>query len=307
MDLRCVEPFATRHHGVVTMAAASHAGVSVASWYRAHDRGLLERLYPGVSRVVGSAPTRLQRLTAGVLAAGPDALASHRTAAGLWGIPRPETDPIDVILPKRQRSSHRREGIVVHRPRDRKDLAPANRASIPTTNVVRTLCDLGAIDPDAVPGAVGHVLSSRLATVATLDSGIARHSGRGRAGVVAFRNALGDWMLGGKPADSVLELAMRDIFCRFALPPVEFHAVIGGYEVDFRIVGTPILIECDGWATHGLDRRTFDRDRRRDVAHTAAGFVTLRFTYSDVVRCPAATARAIRKALVRWAPHTLVA
>lgn len=307
MDLRCVESFATRHHGVVTMAAARRGGVSITGWYRAHDRGLLERLYPGVSRVVGSPPTTLQRLTAGVLAAGADALASHRTAARLWGIPRPETDPIDVILPKRQRSSQYREGIVVHRPRDRKDLAPADRASIPTTNVVRTLCDLGAVDPHAVPGAVGHVLSSRLATVAALDRGIARHSARGRAGVVAFRNALCHWMLDGKPADSVLELAMGDLFHRFALPPFEFHPRIGGYEVDFHIVGTPILIECDGWTTHGLDRQAFDRDRRRDVAHTAAGFVTLRFTYSDIVRRPAATARAIRAALVRWAPHALVA
>lgn len=305
--MRLIERFATAHHGVVTLAAAQRVGIGVDSWYRAHERGLLERLHPGVSRVVGSPRTKVQALTAGVLAAGADALASHRTAAALWGIPRPDGDPIDVILPRRNRRHRPGTGIVVHRPRDYKDLAGTSRAGIPTTNVVRTLCDLGAVDPSAMPGAVGHVLSARLATVNALDQGIARHSEHGRAGVPAFREALQHWLLDGKPADSVLELAMRRLFRRFGLPPFEFHPKIGGYEVDFRIVGTPILIECDGWTTHGLDRGTFDRDRRRDVAHTAAGYLTLRFTYGDVVRRPAATARAIREALARWAPQVLVA
>lgn len=305
--MRRIERFATAHHGVVTLAAAQREGVGIDSWYRAHDHGQLERLHPGASRVVGSPRTRLQALTAGVLAAGRDALASHRTAAALWGIPRPDGDPIDVILPRRERRHRPSPGIVVHRPRDYKDLAGANRAGIPTTNVVRTLCDLGAVDASSMPGAVGHVLSARLATVKALDDGIARHSARGRAGVPAFRAALAQWLLDGKPADSVLELAMLRLFRRFGLPPTEFHPEICGYEVDFRVLGTPILIECDGWATHGLDRRTFDRDRRRDVAHAAAGYVTLRFTYSDVVRRPAATARAIREALAKWAPHVLVA
>jgi hypothetical protein len=118
-----------------------------------------------------------------------------------------------------------------------------------------------------MPGAVGHVLSAKLSTVRALDDGIARHSGPGRTGIVAFRNALQGWLLDGRPADSVLELAMRDLVARFHLPAVEFHPVVSDYEVDFRIIGSPILIECDGWATHGLDHATFERDRARDAAH----------------------------------------
>ena len=30
------------------------------------------------------------------------------------------------------------------------------------------------------------------------------------------------------------------------LPAVEFHPIVEGYEVDFRVVGTPVLLECDG-------------------------------------------------------------
>jgi len=307
MDLRRIESFASRHHGVVTITAAQHAGISPSTWYRAHDRGLVERMYPGVARIVGGEPTRLQRLIGAVLASGPDALASHRTAAALWGIPRPADDPVDVILRIRTHEADLGPEIVVHRPRDRRDLAPARRMCIPTTNIVRTLCDLGAVDPSAMPGAVGHVLSAKLASVRALDDGVARHSGPGRTGIVVFRNALQSWLLDGRPADSVLELAMRDLVARFHLPAVEFHPVVSDYEVDFRIVGSPILIECDGWATHGLDHATFERDRARDAAHTVAGFVTLRFTYAAIVRRPAATASRIREAVGRWAPHLLVA
>ena len=34
---------------------------------------------------------------------------------------------------------------------------------------------------------------------------------------------------------------MRDLFRRYKLPPYEFHPMIDGREVDFRIVGTNIL------------------------------------------------------------------
>lgn len=307
MDLRRVEGFASRHHGVVTLAAAQQAGVSLSSWYRAHDHAVLERLYPGVSRIVGSPATRHQQVTAAVLAVGPDAMASHRTAAELWGIPRPAGEPIDVIVSRRARSSALGSHIRLHRPRDHRDLVPVNRWGIPTTNAVRTLCDLGAVDRAGVTGAVGHVLSTRLATWAALDRGIARHAGYGRHGVVAFREALQTWLLDGKPADSVLELAMRKLLRTYGLPPVEFHPKICGYETDFRIIGTRILIECDGWTTHGLDRKQFERDRERDRVHSAAGFVTMRFTYGDIVRSPAATARDIRRELQRWAPELLIA
>ena len=114
---------------------------------------------------------------------------------------------------------------------------------------------------------------------------------RGRPGVPALRTALLDWVLDGKPVDSVLEPAMRRLLGRHGLPPAEFHAVIGGYEVDFRIVDSPIVLECDGWSTHGLDREKFERDRTRDAELAAAGYVVLRFTYRAILRRPAERGR----------------
>jgi very-short-patch-repair endonuclease len=304
MDLRLIEGFSSRHHNLVTFAAAERAGISETTWRRAHSRGILERISPGVSRIVGSPRTREQRLSAAVLGAGRGAITSHRTSAELWGVPRPASDPIDIILPVRARRAGL-AGVVVHRPRDHRDLKPVLRDHIPTTNVLRMLCDLGAVDRPAVVDAVGHVLSTRLATLAALEATVVRHSEHGRHGIVALRDAVQTWSLDGKPADSTLEIAMGRIVRRFRLPPVAFHPIVNGFEVDFRIKGTNILLECDGWTTHGLDRSTFRKDRKRDRSNTIAGYITIRFTYEELVHTPAATVADIRRTLRTWAPHLL--
>jgi very-short-patch-repair endonuclease len=157
-----------------------------------------------------------------------------------------------------------------------------------------------------VSAAVGHVLSARLASPAALRKAIDRHSRRGRAGVPAFRAALDDWLIQGRPADSELEKAMRRLFDDHHLPPFEFHAVLAGLEVDFWIVGSPIVLECDGWEWHAQTPAQQTRDAERDAILTEAGFVPVRFTYGQVVRQPAKQARRIFAILQRWAPDLVL-
>ena len=89
------------------------------------------------------------------------------------------------------------------------------------------------------------------------------------------------------------------------MPPVEFHRVIHGYEVDFWVIDSPIVLECDGWDTHGRNKVSFERDRVRDGELTAMGYITTRFTYRQITRQPAAQADRIRRVIRRWAPHLL--
>jgi very-short-patch-repair endonuclease len=246
-------------------------------------------------------PTREQAICAAVLAASPGCLASHRSAAYLWGIPRPDDDPIEVIVTRRTRSPEL-DGVTVHRPRDRKDLKPVLRQNIPTTNVLRLLCDLGAVDPAAVSEAVGHVVTSRLASPVALRAAIDRHSRRGRHGVPAFRDALEEWVIDGKPVDSLLETTMNRLLKDHGLPPAEFHARIAGYEVDFWIIGTPVVLECDGWEFHAKTRRQQEADAARDIDVLAQGYATIRFAFRPIMRHPDSLVRRIRKVLRRWAP-----
>jgi very-short-patch-repair endonuclease len=253
-----------------------------------------------VARLPGSPPTPEQRILAAVDAIGPTALASHRSAALLWGIPRPDADPVDLI-DLRDGSQASLDGVIIHRPSDRKRLTAQRRYGIRCTNVLRTLADLGAVDAAGVVDGVGHAIAVKLAALPALHAAAADHSERGRPGIPALRAAIAAWSIDDKPADSVLESAMARLVRRFGLPPVEFHPVIGGHEVDFRVIDTPVILECDGWAHHGLDRKGFERDRERDAELIAAGWLVVRFTYRAVTTTPAAVARRIRAATDRWA------
>jgi very-short-patch-repair endonuclease len=289
----------------VTVTAAVRAGVSLRTWYRAVHAGHVEQLYPGVARLHGSIRSREQAIAAAVLAAGRGAMASHRSAAHLWGIPRPENDPIDVMLTDRRREANL-PGALVHRPRDRRDLSPVLRQNIRTSNVLRLLCDLGAVDPTSVVAAVGHVVTNGLASPVALRNAVEVHARRGRHGVPAFREALEEWVIDGKPVDSVLEPAMRRLVTTYGLPPVEFHPIVDGYEVDFRFVDSNIVLECDGWEWHGRSRRQFDRDRTRDSELTALGWIVVRFTYRGITRRAAKEAERLRRIVHRWAPHLIL-
>ena len=157
MDLSKLTAAAAGHHGLVTKSVATTNGMSTATWFRAVKDGRLILVHRGVARVAAFPRTPEQTIAAAVLATAPKSMASHRSAARLWGIPRPDTDPIEVIVAHRGRSPEV-EGVVVHRPRDMGDLTPVQRSGIRTTNVLRLLCDLGAVDEAAVSAAVGHVV-----------------------------------------------------------------------------------------------------------------------------------------------------
>ena len=284
------------------MIARHQTELSRDAWYGAIATGKLITMHRGVARLVGSADTSEQRIMAGVLAAGIRALASHRSAAHLHGIPTIQHALVDVIVPARPRgrSSIGLEHVVVHRPRDLVHLRPHRIDGIACTNLLRTLVDLGAEAPDAVHGAVGHAITNRLATLDAIESALDRHAKKGRHGVRALRNAIDDWSLDSKPADSVLEPAFQRLVDRYGLPPVEFHPIVGGREVDFRIVGTPIVIECDGWTYHGRSRGQFERDRASDAEFAAHGWIVLRFTYRRITSRPGEVARQIRSAITQW-------
>jgi very-short-patch-repair endonuclease len=291
------DDWARAHHGIITLEAS---GLSRDAWYRALRAGTFEQLHPHVARLHGTPDTPEQRIIAAVSAVGVGSLASHRSAARLWGIPRPDDDPVDVIVPT-QRRDVTLDGVVIHRPRDLRRLEPQRRYGIRCTNIIRTLLDLGAVDTPALHGAVGHAITTKLVTLDALELAAAEHARPGRAGVVAARDAIAEWSIDDKPADSVLETAFARLVQLHHLPALDFHPIIEGIEVDFRVRGTPVLIECDGWAYHGRERRHFERDRERDARLITAGWVVLRFTYRAIVTRPSATAKRIREVVAQWA------
>lgn len=157
----------------------------------------------------------------------------------------------------------------------------------------------------AVEGAVIDAIAARRTGLGALAAVVTEQGRQGRAGVRALRDAIAEVALDQKPVDSELESAMNALAHRYDLPTMEFHPLVAGWEVDFKIVGTPLLIECDGWTTHGLDREQFENDRRKDDDVRAEGWIIIRLTWRSIARRPADTARRIRRAIARWGDHPL--
>jgi len=211
MKLDTLDHIARRQHGVV---ARHQTQLSRSAWQRATTNGTLVPVHRNVARLVGTADTPRQRIMAAVLAAGHGALASHRSAALLHGIPTSDPPPVDLII-QRTRINDRTtfvrglDGVVIHRPSDTARLKPHRQDDIACTSILRTLLDLGAVARDDVHGAVGHALTNDLASLSAIESVLQQHARRGRDGVTALRLAIDDWAIDAKPADSVLEPAMR--------------------------------------------------------------------------------------------------
>jgi very-short-patch-repair endonuclease len=299
-----LDRFGRTHHGLISFDHAAGFGMSRTDWNRlVSDERRFEVLYPDVVRVLGAPVSIEQRIAAAVLAAGPGARASHRSAAHVWGASRPGGDPIDVMLVGRTRRA-RLEGVVIHRPRNLDDLAPSVRQGIPTTNPLRTLTDLGSVDPPGVYDALHHFVMRGWVNTASVAAVLDRHSGRGYRGATALRNALDQWLVDGKPADSELEIRMRKIRDDHGLPSMTFHADVLGFEVDFLVDGTNIVVECDGWSTHGADRTVFLSDRDKDTYLMSKGYVVHRVTRSMLLFRPRLVAERIAGVLWSFAPET---
>lgn len=300
MSFERLTSLARHQHGLITIGQTSALGWSRGRWYQACTDGRLVPVMVGVARLAGAPDTVESRVLAPVLRLGPGAMVSHLTAAWLWGVDDAPPLPVHVTVADRARRP-RLHGIVVHRPTDHDDLGPMRRRGIPVTNPLRVLVDLGAVAPEVVPRALAHFAVAGKVSPRSARAALDRHARQGRAGVGALRCALDDWVFGDRPPDSVLEVAMARLLRRNGLPEAEFHAVVAGIEVDFLIRGTRLVIECDGWQWHGLDRRRFDGDRERDAHLGRHGYVVRRFTWQQITRRGGWVAEVIRDHLP-WCP-----
>ena len=103
---------------------------------------------------------------------------------------------------------------------------------------------------------------------------------------------------GPAPTRSTLERRMLRLIRDAGLPEPLVDHPVGAYVIDFAWPQHGVLVETDGWATHGY-RAAFERDRARDAHLTSLGFVVLRFTWSQVADQPIHVAATIAATLSR--------
>jgi predicted transcriptional regulator of viral defense system/very-short-patch-repair endonuclease len=283
-----IEELATRQHGVVSRGQLLGLGLSPNGITRRHARRDLVRLHQGVYAVGHRRLTSQARELAAVLACGPGAVLSHRTAASRHGLLRSASARIQVSVPRGRRS---RKGIVVHRPRVLDDEDSEIVEGIPITSVARTIVDLSA-DPEAgrMLNAAERARSLDIAAIERTLARLPRQPGRRR-----LLRLLASYR--PEPAFTRSEAERRFLaLCRHhGLPAPQANLWIEGYEIDFFWADAALAVEIDGSAFH-RGTRAFHEDRRRDRALLAAGIHTARVTWDDLrtPACLAAQLQAIR-------------
>jgi very-short-patch-repair endonuclease len=283
-----VSRVAERQHGVITREQLRNLGLTDDAIGRRVRSGHLHRIYRGVYAVGHPRLTTKGRFLAAVLACGPRAVLSHRSAAVLWGL-LPERGPrIDVTVPSGG-GRKRRGALIVHR----SPLAGSEvtvRDAIPVTTPVRTVLDLADVLPRRrFERALEEAAYLRL----DLDGLRPR---RGRRGAGLLGRVLADHDVGTTRTRSELEERMLALCRRAGLPLPEVNRRVEGYEADFVWIDATLIVETDGWAAHGT-RAAFERDRLRDAEHVAAGWRVVRVTKRRLERDPEAVAGQLTRLL----------
>jgi Protein of unknown function (DUF559) len=252
------------------------AGVGSGAIDVAVQAGRLIRVHRGVYAVGHDRLTLEGRWMAAVLACGLRAALSHQSAGRLWLIRVSDRALIDVTIPTVAGRRHLK-GIDVHTTRRLEPDDVTTHRGIPTTTPQRTLTDLAEVlTPRQLAKAANE--AERLRLHAPIQPIHGRHG-------IRLLSALEHHDFAATETRSPLEDAFLILVERAGLPRPLVNHIIEGHECDFVWPQFRLIVETDGFATHGT-RRGFRTDRARDVDLMIAGWRIARFTYEDVLYAP---------------------
>ena len=269
---------ARRQHGVIASRQLQALGFSRGQIVRRVAHAHLHRLHRGVYAVGHTNLSMRGRWMAAVLAAGSDAVLSHRAAAALWDLrPPPSTAPVDVTAPAAGR--RQRPGIRLH---TTTALPRADRQvldGIPVTSVARTLLDIAEVlSPPwlrlAVEAAERRDRLDLNEVHALLYRSYGRHGLKPLSAIlaeVAEREGEAPWTQSQKE-DHMLALCRKN-----GVPEPRCNVIVHGFRVDFRWPEHGLVVEVDSWHWHRSHAK-FESDRREDATMQLAGEAILRPT-----------------------------
>ncbi|MDQ3587335.1 MAG: DUF559 domain-containing protein [Actinomycetota bacterium] len=263
---------AGRQHRVVARVQLRQLGLSGDQIDWRIKRGWLQPMHRGVYQVGPGAPTREGHWMAAVLAIGEGAALSHRSATELWGLIAGCSSPVHVIAPTTNGRTSRAR-LVVHRFKEPAKMTYRRR--IPVTTPLRTLRDLEpTTDRLTFDRAVAEAQRLRLCTKEELDALFPIHT----------------------PTQNEFEQRFLKLCAHHGIPRPRCQAELGPYHPDFLWPAQSLIVETDGYASHGT-RTAFEDDRARDVELKIKGYTLLRFTWLQLTERPEWVARTVLEAL----------
>ena len=264
MPLHILDNLFRSQHGIATRHQALDAGATVHElnyWVRTRKLAVVHR---NVYRASGSPLTRTARIQAAVLAAGPNAVASHTSSLHLHGLPTFERNEQHVSI---ERGENKRPGITIHRA-----LIPASHLvildRIPTTSVARACVDTASIlRPHELRRLMNEAVISRKVTYKQIDTALGELGSQGRKGTATLRVFLDENLELPASTSALAPTFLRAVQAlRIEQPTMEHHIVVNGnnYWLDAAWVDRKLAVELDDYGSHGTSKKRFDHDRRRN-------------------------------------------
>jgi hypothetical protein len=294
-----------RHLGIVTRGELLAQGIPSSTIAHALRIGLLEKVHRGVYRVASAPPRPESSVLAAVRAVSDDAVASHLTAAALWGLAdTPLRPPYHVTTA--QRCQRQLDDVVVHRRAlhrlDRTVLGP-----IPVTMVPRTAIDAAGClgTQEKVDDLVIDGLRLRRADRVRYQKALERAGRAPGVGLVGRTLERFDAENAERLA-SRIETGFHLLFAEAEIPDPEVNRYV--YEqdglflakTDFGWEPPGVHLEVDGIRFHSLpSQKRYDDARQNRLVLSER--IVLRYSYRDLLEEPGRIVAEVRRALdIAW-------
>lgn len=293
---------ATAQHGVVSTPQLLRLGCAERTISEWGASGRLHRLHYGVYAVGHRRLTWHGRCWAAVLGGEANetdevvwsAVASHGSAAYLWGLYRYAPETIDVTAPIRRRAKRafrvHFSSILIEEDRE-------EREGIPVTSMARTLLDLAIrARPDQLDRLLERAEERGLLDLRAVEALLDRaggHRGRGR-----LRRALAMYQPDPAFTRSRFERRFWQLVRAAGLPSPSMNFNVAGYELDAYWPQHRFAVELDLFETHGT-RAAFERDRLRQEELKLIGIEMIRITKPRLDHEPEAVLRNLAALLER--------
>jgi very-short-patch-repair endonuclease len=294
---------AERQYPVFDRSQAIDAGMTARQIDRRVDSGRWSRRHRGVYLPAGVTVGSEQRIMGACLACGPKAVASHGSAATVWGVGT-EPDKPHVTVPAA--TVRRHPGIDVHRSHEIEVVMYRNFRVTPP---MRTLVDVaGTETEETLERWLDEFHRRDLIDLERFARYLSRARNCAQPGTDVLRHMLGE----RDPARAIgsdHETIMFRLLRRSGLPMPTTQLPVrtrnGMRFIDFAYPDHRVAIEIDGYEKHG-NRVAFESDRVRQNLLEELGWHVYRFTWTQVTCDPVYVSLGVGTALglqpARWRP-----
>ncbi len=283
-----IRVIASRQRGAFNRTQATQCGFNREQIALRVRRGEWIQLDGNVFAIGGSVPDWHQRLSASVLSR-PVAYVAGRSAAHLHGFPGYPRSRPEILVPFAGNARSPLARVIRSRLFDQ--VAVEKVSGLPTTSVAETILTLSFREPTSVIARlVDDQIAARRLVIPMFDPILDRLEGARVRGLPGLRRIVAERDSDAyKPPTSELERLLYIILDDPRLPgytrQAPFHFPERSSTVDAFIEDWAMIVEGDSrrWHTRVQD---FEIDRIRGNAAAAAGYITIRFTYSMLVNDP---------------------